>query len=241
MQPWMLSIPFFGKMLRRCRRILRSLQIRKHRFPSPPRVGTASLSHQSQGGTHRRTPVVPKSLGPARGSRFTIDCNAPRSHTTHRRGRNRTGNQEPMDATRCQRSSRKRISKSSWCPGHRRWELYPSSPETNIARNQSIKDDASFRRDESHEYRSAEYEYEYDENLLLRSYSVRDADGTRTRHRTRCCSITSIMFGISITMDGSSENLKVARKPKQPSRALTATIPSVVSNSVAAGRDGTPP
>ena len=79
--------------------------------------------------------------------------------------------------------------------------------------------------------------------LWLRSYSVRNADGTRTRTRTRtrCCSITSIMFGISITMDGSSENLKVARKPKQPSRASTATIPSVVSNSVAAGRDGTPP
>ena len=35
--------------------------------------------------------------------------------------------------------------------------------------------------------------------LWLRSYSVRNADGTRTRHRTRCCSITSIMFGISIT------------------------------------------
>ena len=59
-----------------------------------------------------------------------------------------------------------------------------------------------------YEYRSAEYQYV--ENPLLRSYSVRNADGTR--HRTRCCSITSIMFGISITMDGSSENLKVARK-----------------------------
>jgi hypothetical protein len=56
-----------------------------------------------------------------------------------------------------------------------------------------------------YEYRCAEYEYEYEEQpiaskLGCSSYSVRIADGTRTRHRTRCSLQNSMMPVNSITI-----------------------------------------
>jgi hypothetical protein len=76
-----------------------------------------------------------------------------------------------------------------------------------------------------YEYRSAEYEYEYDKQptaakLPSSSYSVRPADGTRTRTRNRCSSDTSMRFDPSITIDGSPERLETPRKPKQPGTAV---------------------
>ena len=56
-----------------------------------------------------------------------------------------------------------------------------------------------------YEYRCAEYEYEYDEHPTTAkfpssSYSVRTADGTRNRTRTRCSSDKSSIFGTLITI-----------------------------------------
>ena len=61
------------------------------------------------------------------------------------------------------------------------------------------------RTADEYEYRCAEYEYEYEEQpiaskLGCSSYSVRFADGTRTRTRTRCSSQNSMMPGNSITI-----------------------------------------
>ena len=61
------------------------------------------------------------------------------------------------------------------------------------------------RTADEYEYRCAEYEYEYEEQpiaskLGCSSYSVHFADGTRTRHRTRCSSQNSMMQGNSITI-----------------------------------------
>ncbi len=61
------------------------------------------------------------------------------------------------------------------------------------------------RTADEYEYHCAEYEYEYEEQpiaskLGCSSYSVRFADGTRTRHHTRCSSQNSMMPGNSITI-----------------------------------------
>ena len=76
-----------------------------------------------------------------------------------------------------------------------------------------------------YEYRSAEYEYEYDKQptaakLRSSSYSVRLADGTRTRNRTRCSSDPSTMFNSSFTIDGSPERLETSRKQEQLGTAV---------------------
>ena len=63
------------------------------------------------------------------------------------------------------------------------------------------------RTADEYEYRCAEYEYEYEyeeqpiaSKLGCSSYSVRFADGTRTRTRTRCSSQNSMRQGNSITI-----------------------------------------
>lgn len=79
-----------------------------------------------------------------------------------------------------------------------------------------------------YEYRMAEYEEQPKAiRLGCSSYSVRFADGTRTRHRTRCSSKNSIMQGNSITIlfAPPGARLSLPLGSSQWGQQLTATRP----------------
>ena len=70
-----------------------------------------------------------------------------------------------------------------------------------------------------YEYRSAEYEYEYDKQptaakLRSSSYSVRLADGTRTR--TRCSEPSSMIFRTNVMLAVSLTKLDSTRNFNSP-------------------------
>ena len=71
-----------------------------------------------------------------------------------------------------------------------------------------------------YESRSAEYEYEKQPSASQTShpsYSVRNADGTRTRTRNRCSELASMMSGATDTIPTGLESLT---EPKHPITAI---------------------